>query len=264
MQYLGKIKTISVSELTNDMDVVINQGTHLEICKVLNAKYRDLISLDGNKYRGVSLDEIKVLVIEYYVELDISGDLMSKHQIPLKHTQWKSAIENDEVDIDKIITFELKNYYRREKDNLVTHSKSNMYKLGGTWITCKYGEIIPKRTMRDDIIDAYIRIRKIDNTIPDEILDLMKESALKNIKENPDDLTFEEIFQNDGLYVGDNFAEGTCFKVENGILRLVTYSDENMTVTFNEKALVYDGLFKKKYRKVYNINSLFRKKSKKY
>lgn len=30
-----------------------------------------------------------------------------------------------------------------------------------------------------DIIDAYNRIRKIDNTIPDEVLNFMKETALR-------------------------------------------------------------------------------------
>ena len=34
-----------------------------------------------------------------------------------------------------------------------------------------------------DIIDAYCKIRKIDNTIPDEVLDFMKESALKRLRE---------------------------------------------------------------------------------
>ena len=34
-----------------------------------------------------------------------------------------------------------------------------------------------------DIINAYTRIRKIDQTIPDEVLDFMKESAIKALNE---------------------------------------------------------------------------------
>lgn len=34
---------------------------------------------------------------------------------------------------------------------------------------------------KQDIIDAYIRIRKRDNTIPDEVLDFMKDAALEKI-----------------------------------------------------------------------------------
>jgi len=39
-----------------------------------------------------------------------------------------------------------------------------------------------ERTLtRKDIIDAFCRIREIDNTIPDEVLDFMKECALREI-----------------------------------------------------------------------------------
>lgn len=33
------------------------------------------------------------------------------------------------------------------------------------------------------IIDAYCRIRKIDNSIPDDVLDFMKDSAIEKLKE---------------------------------------------------------------------------------
>lgn len=35
---------------------------------------------------------------------------------------------------------------------------------------------------RQDIIDAYVRIRTIDMTIPDDVLDFMKDSALKALE----------------------------------------------------------------------------------
>ena len=44
------------------------------------------------------------------------------------------------------------------------------------------------------IIDAYCRIRTIDNTIPDEVLDFMKEAALEKI-ERTRPLTQEELME---------------------------------------------------------------------
>lgn len=35
---------------------------------------------------------------------------------------------------------------------------------------------------KEEIIKAYCRIREIDNTIPDDVLDFMKEAALEKIK----------------------------------------------------------------------------------
>jgi hypothetical protein len=39
-------------------------------------------------------------------------------------------------------------------------------------------------TTRKEIIDAYTRIRTIDNTIPDHVLDFMKEASFKLIENN--------------------------------------------------------------------------------
>jgi hypothetical protein len=39
---------------------------------------------------------------------------------------------------------------------------------------------------KSDIIDAYCRIRTIDNTIPDDVLDFMKQSALDAIDDGFD------------------------------------------------------------------------------
>lgn len=37
---------------------------------------------------------------------------------------------------------------------------------------------------RTDIIEAWTRIRKIDSTIPDEVLDFMKKASLEKLEEN--------------------------------------------------------------------------------
>lgn len=43
-----------------------------------------------------------------------------------------------------------------------------------------------------DIIDAYIKIRKIDNTIPDEVLDFMKDSAVEKLAKINDTIAILE------------------------------------------------------------------------
>lgn len=58
---------------------------------------------------------------------------------------------------------------------------------------------------KSDIIDAYCRIRKIDQTIPDEVLDFMKESALERL----DKLEEEEEKPPFPRYLNNKFA-GLC------------------------------------------------------
>lgn len=72
-------------------------------------------------------------------------------------------------------------------------------------------------------------------------------------------MKFEEIFLSDGLYVADGFAPGVCFKVGGGILKLVTYKDGDDLLPSEENALMYAGLLKKEYKKVFTRQSLFEK-----
>lgn len=37
-----------------------------------------------------------------------------------------------------------------------------------------------------DILNAYVRIREIDNTIPDDVLDFMKDAAIEKLKTKPE------------------------------------------------------------------------------
>lgn len=46
-----------------------------------------------------------------------------------------------------------------------------------------------------DIIDAYTHIRTIDQTIPDDVLDFMKESALNALKSNTVKEELTEIYR---------------------------------------------------------------------
>jgi hypothetical protein len=73
-------------------------------------------------------------------------------------------------------------------------------------------------------------------------------------------MTFQEIFNESGLYTSDSFAEGVCYQVENGNLYFVQYRDKNDLFPLKENALVYKQVFDKRYRHVFTIQSLFKKK----
>jgi hypothetical protein len=53
---------------------------------------------------------------------------------------------------------------------------------------------------QNEIIDAYCRIRKIDQTIPDEVLDFMKDAAIEKLQLIEDH---------------ENCDRGSCFKCKN-------------------------------------------------
>lgn len=66
-------------------------------------------------------------------------------------------------------------------------------------------------------------------------------------------MKFEEIFKDNGLYTSDDFVEGFCFEVFGHEKSLMAVQYKNADDLFPEKyrALVYEGLFKKTYRKVF-------------
>lgn len=43
-------------------------------------------------------------------------------------------------------------------------------------------------SLKKQVIDAYVRIRKIDHTIPDEILDFMKDAAIEKLSQLDDEI----------------------------------------------------------------------------
>ncbi len=46
-----------------------------------------------------------------------------------------------------------------------------------------------------DIIDAYVRIRTIDNTIPDEVLDYMRKASLEKLYNDDKESVDKEILE---------------------------------------------------------------------
>jgi hypothetical protein len=72
-------------------------------------------------------------------------------------------------------------------------------------------------------------------------------------------LKFKEIFKEDGLYTSESFREGVAFKIRNETLYMVTYRSKDDLLPTEDYVNVYLGLFKKKYKKVFTIGSLFNK-----
>ena len=79
-------------------------------------------------------------------------------------------------------------------------------------------------------------------------------------------MTFQEIFQAEGLYKSDSFAEGVAFKiarnqVDNQLeLSVVSYSNANQIVPSERIQVVHAQLFNKQYKIVHTRQSLFIKK----
>ena len=71
-------------------------------------------------------------------------------------------------------------------------------------------------------------------------------------------MTFQEIFNEDGLYVADNFQQGVCFEVAEGVLYMRTYKTKDSISYETENAVVVKSLFSKVYRKVFTRQSLFK------
>ena len=74
------------------------------------------------------------------------------------------------------------------------------------------------------------------------------------------DLTFEQIFNETGMYVADSFQEGFCFFVdEYGTLKYKLYEDKDEIIPKYGNVVTYKGLFSKTYKKAFTRQSLFKK-----
>ena len=72
-------------------------------------------------------------------------------------------------------------------------------------------------------------------------------------------MKFEEIFNERGLYVADGFVNGVALKVDDdGYLKLVTYKNKDSLKYTEDNMPIFKGMFKKDYRKVFTIKSLFK------
>lgn len=71
-------------------------------------------------------------------------------------------------------------------------------------------------------------------------------------------MTFQEIFNQDGLYVADGFAEGFAFRINDGFLTSMQYADKDDLLPLCERYPVHKSLFSKEYRQVFTIKQLFK------
>jgi len=71
-------------------------------------------------------------------------------------------------------------------------------------------------------------------------------------------MTFEEIFNEDGLYTSSDFVDGFCFEIKDGSLYGVQYRDIKDLCPEKDNFHTYRGLFAKDYNKVFTVKSLFR------
>jgi hypothetical protein len=130
MKHQGKIKAIPVKEVTEGMQVLWNPwsvaGAEFTVDNIykISKKLASNTSVnvirihDGYTYDAVLVEQLEILVVEYesYEQTwpqsgrDAGG--FEQHgnvtkQIPLKYSQWQSAIDNNEVNSDKTVEFEI-------------------------------------------------------------------------------------------------------------------------------------------------------------
>ncbi len=72
-------------------------------------------------------------------------------------------------------------------------------------------------------------------------------------------MEFEEIFNENGLYVTEGFAEGYCFNIVNGNLFGLYYKNKDDLHPTLEEVTTYKALFSKTFKKVFTRQSLFKK-----
>ena len=73
-------------------------------------------------------------------------------------------------------------------------------------------------------------------------------------------MTFQEIFDEDGLYSSNYFVDGFCFRIEHNAISGVQYKNKTDLMPTRHTHPVYKSLFKLDYFRVLNIGQLFNKK----
>lgn len=125
----GKVKSIPLEEAIEGIQVVKSFVTiNLKIwiiseiknglANLYSARTRDIDDSIG----GVNIKELKTLVIVFETK-DTNDDGFDR-SLPLKYSQWQSAIDNGEVDSDKEVEFEIKQFMDEDEDyEIVTFAK---------------------------------------------------------------------------------------------------------------------------------------------
>lgn len=171
----GKVKSIPVTQVTEEMQVqwvrwkdkIYKVAIHFPIDKQVR-----LIEL-GDKVQSHAIDisELKTLVVEYKYEYEYDDDSrqtvydIRTKQLPLKYSQWQSAIDNGEVDSEKEIEWEeftinaqslTKDWVRGAK--IIPQKKKRMYseedmKQFGLWLGKNFKK--SKNKLIDELFKDY-------------------------------------------------------------------------------------------------------------
>lgn len=107
----GKVKAIPVISVTEGQQVLYSNSIEVLQAVISSEKHCFLKGYDPEDL--VEITELKTLVVEYRKETHNPNDTYPHRtlikQLPLKYSQWQSAIDNGEVDNDKEVEFEVVN-----------------------------------------------------------------------------------------------------------------------------------------------------------
>jgi len=119
MKKQGKIKAIPVKEVTEGMQVLWENCMNGYIYTVIEVEENHfVIKAQGVQSYHVRLQKIQIhktsiqtLVVEYVPNYRNEDGTYNRQfdteQLSLKHSQWQAAIDNNEVDTDKTVEFEI-------------------------------------------------------------------------------------------------------------------------------------------------------------
>lgn len=102
---------------------------------------------------------------------------------------------------------------------------------------------------KKDIIDAYVKIRTIDTTIPDEVLDFMKDAALEALefgveKPKPSRLeiaarTMQGIVTGGESFIKSELAASKALEYADELIRQESETSQNQTPAISEEKIIY-------------------------
>lgn len=123
----GKVKSISVKEVPARMQLLTPIGVR-RVGKAEHIK-EDSILINGVWWDRVVLKTLVVECEETVVGHDRYGEQEADitRILPLKHSQWQSAIDNGEVDSDKEVRFEILNTPGPNEYAKIIPQKKRMY-----------------------------------------------------------------------------------------------------------------------------------------
>lgn len=172
----GKVRSISVKEVTEGIQVII-WGRIVSI----NSNKQNQEGYITLKEAQITKDKLKTLAVEYesvaweeHIKELIFESAESKRrvfegwqrdcikQLSLKHSQWQSAVDNSEVDSDKVVEFEIITKVLRPGLGAIFEGENGL-----EYLNTKYAKIIPhKKRMysEEDVWSLFVKMITADTT----------------------------------------------------------------------------------------------------